>query len=387
MEAAKGWSVVTGRQGPRRGAFRGGYRGGSKGAGFRPKKRPRVSAESAGSPSKVESPTHTSKTFSLNTFKSLSIDDKLETMFACLLDVKATNERLLKAERTVNEMRETTQVNKRRINVLAYKSIDIESRQRRNNLIFWGLPEVLNKDCNVVISEFLCDKLGLDSEAICIQRAHRIGKPQRRQTVIGRSVRLRHRPLIVAFRDFQDVELILSNASKLQGTSFGINRDYPQEIVEARKALMKERKELKAKYPNSQISVQYPAKLIQDGRLVKDMFPDWYSFIKSDRLNDSLYGRTRSENPRVDHSERVFESDSESSVNDIETEGTVMQTQAQIHNSPSPRAQVSAASIFGSGKPQSNERSTQRGDTACQRSGASNTAVVNQSRPPDYSPA
>ena len=195
------------------------------------------------------------------------------------------------------------------------------------------------------------------------------------------------RPLIVAFRDFQDVELILSNASKLQGTSFGINRDYPQEIVEARKALMKERKELKAKYPNSQISVQYPAKLIQDGRLVKDMFPDWYSFIKSDRLNDSLYGRTRSENPRVDHSERVFESDSESSVNDIETEGTVMQTQAQIHNSPSPRAQVSAASIFGSGKPQSNERSTQRGDTACQRSGSSNTAVVNQSRPPDYSPA
>ena len=387
MEAAKGCSVVTGRQGPRRGAFRGGYRGGGKGAGFRPKKRPRVSAESAGSPSKVESPTHTSKTFSLDTFKSLSFDDKLETMFACLLDVKATNERLLKAERTVNEMRESTQVNKRRINVLAYKSIDIESRQRRNNLIFWGLPEVLNEDCNVVISEFLCDKLGLDSEAICIQRAHRIGKPQRRQTVIGRSVRLRHRPLIVAFRDFQDVELILSNASKLQGTLFGINRDYPQEIVVARKALMKERKELKAKYPNSQISVQYPAKLFQDGRLVKDMFPDWYSVMKSDRLDDSLFGRTRSENPRVNHSERVFESDSESSVNDIETEGTVMQTQAQIHNSLSPRAQVSAASIFGSGKPQSNERSTQHGDTACQRSGAPNTAVVNQSRPPDYSPA
>ena len=110
---------------------------------------------------------------------------------------------------------------------------------------------------------------------------------------------------------------------------------------------MKERKELKAKYPNSHISVQYPAKLIQDGRLVKDVFPDWYSFMKSDRLDDSLYGRTRSENPRVDHSERVFESDSESSVNDIETEGTVMQTQAQIHSSPSPRAQVSAASIFG----------------------------------------
>lgn len=136
MEAAKGWSVVTGKQGPRRGAFRGGYRRGSKGAGFRQKKRQRVSAESTGSPSKVEYPTQTSKTFSLDTFKSLNIDDKLETMFACLSDVKATNERLHKAKKTVNEIREATHVNKRHINVLAYKSIDIESQQRRNNLIF-----------------------------------------------------------------------------------------------------------------------------------------------------------------------------------------------------------------------------------------------------------
>lgn len=150
---------------------------------------------------------------------------------------------------------------------------------------------------------------------------------------------------------------------------------------------MKEKKELKAKYPNSQVSVQYPAKLIQDGRLVKDMFPDWYRSTKSDRLDDSLYGRTRSVNPGVDNSERVFESDPESSATDMETEGTVMQTQAQVHSSPSPRAQASAASIFGSGKPQASERNTQRGDTASQRSGASNTAVVSQSRPPDYSSA
>ncbi|MEW8548703.1 MAG: hypothetical protein AB2693_34815 [Candidatus Thiodiazotropha sp.] len=239
----------------------------------------------------------------------------------------------------------------------------------------------------MVISEFLCDKLGLDSEAICIQRAHRIGKPQRRQTFIGRSVRPRHRPLIVAFRDFQDVELILSNASKLQGTSFGINRDYPQEIVAARKSLMKEKKELKAKCPNSQISVQYPAKLIQDGRLVKDMFPDWYNCMKSDRLDDSLYGRTRVVNSRADHGEQVFESGSVSSDMGSETGGSASHTQAQGHSSPSQCDQASIPSIFGSGKPHSNDRNMQHGDSVSERSGASNTAVVNQSRPPDYSSA
>lgn len=262
MEAARGWNVVAGRQGPRtqKGTFRTGFRGGSKGAGVRPIKRPRVSAESAGSSSAVESPIDTSKTFSLENFKSLSIDNKLETMFACLLDVKATNERLLKAERTVKQLSESTQVNSRRIDLLAYKSIDIEARQRRNNLLFWGIPEVLNEDCLIVISEFLGDKLGLDADAISIQRAHRVGKPQHRQNVIGRAVRIRHRPLIVAFRDYQDVELVLSHANRLQGTPFGVNRDYPQEIISARKPLFKEKKSLKAKQPNSSVSIQYPAK-------------------------------------------------------------------------------------------------------------------------------
>ena len=145
---------------------------------MRPIKRPRVSAESAGSSSTVESPIDTNKTFSLENFKALSIDSKLETMFACLLDVKATNVRLLKAKRTVKQLSESTQVNSRRIDLLAYKSIDIEARQRRNNLLFWGIPEVRNEDCLTVISEFLGDKLGLDADAITIQRARRIGKPQ-----------------------------------------------------------------------------------------------------------------------------------------------------------------------------------------------------------------
>ena len=57
-------------------------------------------------------------------------------MSVCLLEVKATNERLLKAEQTVYKMQEVIQVNERRINILAYKSIDLAARQRRNNLIF-----------------------------------------------------------------------------------------------------------------------------------------------------------------------------------------------------------------------------------------------------------
>ena len=41
------------------------------------------------------------------------------------------------------------------------------------------------------------------------------------------------RPVIPAFRDYQDTEDIMSNARKLKGTKLRVNRDYPVEIVDA----------------------------------------------------------------------------------------------------------------------------------------------------------
>ena len=94
----------------------------------------------------------------------------------------------------------------------------------------------------------------------------------------------KHRPLIALFRDYQDVELILSNAGKLRGTRFGINRDYPQEIINARKPLLALKRELKSQNPSSRISIQYPAKLIKDGQIIRDMFPDWQQVMRKSRL-------------------------------------------------------------------------------------------------------
>ena len=104
---------------------------------------------------------------------------------------------------------------------------------------------------------------------------------------------------------------MLSNANKLQGTPFGINRDYPREIINARKTLLKEKKDLKAKYPNANISIHYPAKLMCDKRVVKDMFPNWFSVMKGDRLDSNL-GRDTSESfQQNDEGGEVFDTESE----------------------------------------------------------------------------
>ena len=60
-----------------------------------------------------------------------------------------------------------------------------------------------------------------------IESAHRIGrfKPGMCRLVIA------------VFRDYQGTEDIMSNARKLKGTKLRVNKDYPVEIVDARKAL------------------------------------------------------------------------------------------------------------------------------------------------------
>ena len=59
-----------------------------------------------------------------------------------------------------------------------------------------------------MIKDFLLDNFSLDPDEICFQRAHRIDLLRRARTQQG----LRPRALTGAFRDYEDFELILSNA-------------------------------------------------------------------------------------------------------------------------------------------------------------------------------
>ena len=79
------------------------------------------------------------------------------------------------------------------------------------------------------------------------------------------SSRYATRPIIVNFRDYQDVEMILENANKLKGTSFRINRDFTKEIIDARSKLWPLYKKAKENNPNSKVFIGYPAKLIVNG--------------------------------------------------------------------------------------------------------------------------
>ena len=100
---------------------------------------------------------------------------------------------------------------------------------------------------------------------------------------------------------------------------FGINRYYPQEIVDARKPLYKEKKELKIQNPRANIAIQYPAKLVMDGRVIRDMFPEWYSTIRLNRLVDNYPPKEKAKLIETDSSV-VFRPTESSPFEDTDTD-------------------------------------------------------------------
>lgn len=179
---------------------------------------------------------------------------------------------------TLNQVIHVTNTQTSFMKTMAYKSIDLEARARRNNLVFRGFVENTGENCTVIVRDFLQNRLAIDSRHLYIARAHRLGKP-----VSNR--RFQSRPIIVNFRDYGDVELIMSKVRHLKGMPFSVDFDCPREIQEACACLWPQFKELKQSNPRSRVHIVYPAKLIQDGRVVRDEIPEWNQYIGANRLS------------------------------------------------------------------------------------------------------
>ena len=159
--------------------------------------------------------------------------EELVTLFELMSGVGSMNARVTTAENNISDINNQMSVNENRLKLLEYKSIDAEARSRRNNLIFRGLsesPDPQSENCEERIQEILRSDLGLEFDPV-VQRAHRMGPIKRRRfRIVGQRANVGQRqdpppprPIIVCFRDYKDVLVILENAHKLRGTTIGIN--------------------------------------------------------------------------------------------------------------------------------------------------------------------
>ena len=147
--------------------------------------------------------------------------------------------------------------------------------------MFRGLYESRFEDCTDIIKQFLYDKLQLNPSEILIERAHRLGKRMRLQ--------FSKRSIIAAFNNYVDTVQILGKAYLLKGSQFSIDRDYPAEILNARKQLWPRFKELKqTKRVRDTITIRYPAQLVKNREVIEDALPEWTDMMRKSRISNGV---------------------------------------------------------------------------------------------------
>ena len=247
------------------------------------------SATSAYSDMDADMVTDTFTVPSKNDFASMNIDHKMNIMFDMMVNMGNTHGRLDQITESVYYNSARSDITEARLRVLEYKSIDMEARLLRNNLLFTGHAEVLNADdCYEIIKLHLVEKLEMDPMNFHITKAYRIGK---RQSTRARGV-TRHRPILVSFRDANDVDVIMEKARLLANTECGISRDYPREISDARRELWADYKQAKSKYGTKNVKLKFPAALEINGDIVRDLFPKWYETLRGSR-NSNVQARIK----------------------------------------------------------------------------------------------
>ena len=112
------------------------------------------------------------------------------------------------------------------------KLLDLQSREMRDNLIFYGFEEEkdeTDKDCVDKVLKLVGEQLKIPhAKHIPIHRAHRMGRYQRTKT----------RPIVAKFAFYPNREDIRKAAKNLEGTQYSIGQQFPKEIQERRRQLV-----------------------------------------------------------------------------------------------------------------------------------------------------
>ena len=163
-----------------------------------------------------------------------SINDKLEPEVKRMTSqVRDTTSQVEGLQRQNKELREA-------LNEQQYRSM-------RDNLIFSGIKEEDKEETQEVLNAFIHEKLKIE-EILSFERVHRLGPP----TGAG----AKPRNIIAKFTYYKQREQVRMAAPKLKGLAFGINEQFPKDVMETRKQLIPLFREAKRK--------RQKAKLVMD---------------------------------------------------------------------------------------------------------------------------
>jgi len=136
------------------------------------------------------------------------------------------------------------------IKEIGAKTVDLEDRSRRQNLVFYGIPEEKinsNKErekCDEKLTTALnqCNIPINTDYTMVFDRVHRLGKFKKDAT--------KPRPIIAKFTYYRDKETVLSKRRNLAGFDLSMSEDYSKTTLDIHRELVNYAKEAKDKLPD-----------------------------------------------------------------------------------------------------------------------------------------
>lgn len=147
--------------------------------------------------------------------------------------LKSADEDLKKLNKKCKDFQTKIETLETKNKSLEEKTNDLEFRSMRENLLFHGIGETPNENCELLVKQFMAEHLGI-REDIKIDRAHRLGKPKGKV-----------RPIVVKFHEYQQRELIRTTANDKYDTLKGLNKGVG---VQQTKSVLQKRRDMSTVY-------------------------------------------------------------------------------------------------------------------------------------------
>ena len=155
-------------------------------------------------------------------------------------ELKTAKNEIKQLKKTCETMTENVKQQQQQKEALNDKLVDLESRSMRENLLFYGLKEDTDEDCEAIVKSFIAEKLEIPTDDIILDRTHRLGSSRAQKP----------RPIVTKFHRYTDRENVRKQANsddykaRLTADSQGVGIQWPQQLRDARKALFPIAKEI-----------------------------------------------------------------------------------------------------------------------------------------------
>ena len=211
----------------------------------------------------------------INALEEKSTDEIIREMARDIKDIKLQQaldkKELSDLKVEIQSLKNENQINQYKIKSLENELSNMKAQSMRNNLLFRNVASEGSNENIIAKVRHIFDQIGVpNSNAIRIERAHRLGRP-------GSNT-----PIVVKFSFYEDRMAVWQRRTALRGTGIYVNEHFPSTIEDRRRDIYPLLPFLKRKYGANKVFVKLDRLFCEGKEYTVDTIPKLLANIKED---------------------------------------------------------------------------------------------------------